>query len=201
MGARSKRQREILNFVTEFMEIKGYSPSYQEIASGLGLASKGAVARHIDALESLGLIARIRDESGFVLRPSMMSTTGCRHISVKWHQPSEDDDYGKTLPVLSEEALGLFEPERLVAFEVEDDSMSGDGIHQDDVVFVELRTLATDSEIVLVEVDGQTIVRRYERSDNSIVLACSNERFEDLTVSFSKVTVIGIVRGLLRPLQ
>jgi repressor LexA len=201
MAARSKRQREILNFVTEFLEIKGYSPSYHEIASGLGLASKGAVARHIEALESLGLIQRVRDESGFVLRPSLTSATGCRHISIKWYGNSGDEDDPKPLPVLSEESLGLFEPDRLVAFEVDDDSMSGDGIHEDDVVFVELRTLATDSEIVLAEVDRQLVLRRYSRSDNSVLLSSSNARFDELTIPFSKLTVIGIVRGLIRPLK
>jgi repressor LexA len=201
MPARSRRQREILNFVTEFIEIKGYSPSYQEIANGLGLASKGAVARHIEILEASGLLTRVRNEVGFQLQPSESEVGGCRHIPIRWHDESGSDGSGKPQPVLTEELLGLFDPHRIVAFEVQDDSMSGDGIRENDVVFVELRSLATDDELVLVEINGTTLVRRYSRTGNSILLSCSNDRFEDIPTSFSKIAVIGIVRGLVRPLQ
>ncbi len=201
MTARSRRQREILNFVTEFIEIKGYSPSYREIANGLGLASKGAVARHIALLEDSGLLTRVRDETGFQLKPSANETRGCRHIPIRWHVGRDSDESEKVSPILNEESLGPFDSERLVAFEVEDESMSGDGVRENDIVFVELRSLATDDELVLVEIDGVTLVRRYSRSGNSILLSCSNDRFEDISTSFSKVAVIGIVRGLLRPLQ
>ena len=200
MTARSKRQREVLNFVNEFIEIKGYSPSYQEIAVGLGLSSKGSVARHIETLEAQGLLTRVRDEGGFVLRTVPGGTGGCRHISIPWYSRS-DDDFMKSPPVITSDNLGPFSPERLVAYEMEDEAMSEDGIHEGDIVFLELRSLATDSEIVLVDFDGMTMVRRYLRSGGSVILSCSNERFEDISTQFSKVSVIGVVRGLLRPLS
>jgi repressor LexA len=201
MAARSKRQREILNFIAEFIETKGYSPSYQEIASGLGLASKGAVARHIESLESAGLLSRTRDEAGFALTLNSTLSSGCRHFQIRWHETSGSSVIERSPPVLTEEQLGLFDAERLVAFEVEDDAMSEDGILGNDVLFVELRSLATEGEVVLVEIDGTPLVRSYSRSGNLVTLSCSNPRFEEITASFSKVTVIGIVRGLLRPMS
>ena len=48
--ALTKKQRRILDFVSSFIENKGYSPSYREIASGLKLNSVATVAQHIDAL-------------------------------------------------------------------------------------------------------------------------------------------------------
>ena len=200
MTARSKRQREVLNFVFEFIEKKGYSPSYQEIAVGLGLSSKGSVARHIEALEAQGLLTRVRDEGGFVLKAGAEGIGGCRHISIPWYS-RDDEDFVKPPPVITPDNLGPFSPERLVAYEIEDDAMSEDGILEGDIVFLELRSLATDSEIVLVSLDGTNLVRRYLRSGGSVILSCSNERFEDISTQFSKVNVIGVMRGLLRPLS
>jgi repressor LexA len=200
MTARSKRQREILNFLTEFLEIKGYSPSYKEIADGLGLSSKGSVARHIETLEAQGFLDRIRDENGFTLRLKSDSSGGCRHFPIGWHREPLGDESPKQAPALTSDALGPFEPERLSAFEIEDDSLSGDGIKEGDIVFVELRSLATEGEIVLAKIEDEHLVRRYQRTGSTVTLTCSNERFDDLSFPFSKVSVVGIVRGLLRPL-
>lgn len=199
MTARSKRQREVLNFVNEFIEIKGYSPSYQEIADGLGLSSKGSVARHIETLEAQGLLQRVRDEGGFVLKTGT-GGGGCRHISIPWYS-HRNEDLVRPSPVITPDNLGPFSPERLVAYEIEDDAMSEDGIQEGDIVFLELRSLATDSETVMVNLDGMILVRKYLRSGASVTLSCSNDRFEDISTQFSKVTVIGVVRGLLRPLS
>ena len=200
MTARSKRQREILNFLSEFLEIKGYSPSYKEIADGLGLSSKGSVARHIETLEAQGFLDRIRDENGFTLRLKSDSSGGCRHFPIGWHREPLGDESPKQAPALTSDALGPFEPERLSAFEIEDDSLSGDGIKEGDIVFIELRSLATEGEIVLAKIEDEHLVRRYQRTGSTVTLTCSNERFDDLSFPFSKVSVVGIVRGLLRPL-
>ena len=49
--ALTRRQKEFLDFLAGFLEKKGYSPSYEEIAGGLNLASLATVHKHILALE------------------------------------------------------------------------------------------------------------------------------------------------------
>src|ERR1700752_2180310 len=56
--ALTKRQKEFLEFVAEFLEKHGYSPSYEEIAEGLGLASLATVHKHIMALEAKHYVKR-----------------------------------------------------------------------------------------------------------------------------------------------
>src|ERR1043165_6359441 len=56
--ALTKRQKEFLDFLAEFLEKKRYSPSYQEIADGLNLASLATVHKHITALESKQYLKR-----------------------------------------------------------------------------------------------------------------------------------------------
>ena len=54
----TKKQLAVLDFLQEFTEEKGYSPSYREIMAGLGLSSVSAVAEHIDNLIEKGVIKK-----------------------------------------------------------------------------------------------------------------------------------------------
>ena len=54
----TKKQLAVLDFIKEFTEAKGCSPSYREIMVGLGLSSVSAVAEHIDNLVSKGVIKK-----------------------------------------------------------------------------------------------------------------------------------------------
>src|SRR5271169_4072680 len=56
--ALTKRQKEFLDFLSDFLESKGYSPSYEEIAEGLSLASLATVHKHILALEGKHYVKR-----------------------------------------------------------------------------------------------------------------------------------------------
>lgn len=54
----TKKQHEILTFIANYIESYGYSPSYQEIADGLGLKSKATVALHIKNLIDRGHLSK-----------------------------------------------------------------------------------------------------------------------------------------------
>ena len=55
----TKKQLAVLNFLEDFTEERGISPSYREIQAGLGLASVSAVAEHIDNLVSKGVLKKV----------------------------------------------------------------------------------------------------------------------------------------------
>ena len=54
----TKKQKRLMDFLAEFIAEHDYSPSYREIASGLGLKSPASVAEHIDNLVALGFLKR-----------------------------------------------------------------------------------------------------------------------------------------------
>src|SRR5438874_9550022 len=56
--ALTKRQKEVLDFIVDFVEENGYSPSYEELAHGLNLASLATVHKHIQGLESRNYLRR-----------------------------------------------------------------------------------------------------------------------------------------------
>lgn len=55
----TKKQLAVLNYIEDFTEENGYSPSYREIVSGLGLSSVSAVAEHVDNLVEKGALKKV----------------------------------------------------------------------------------------------------------------------------------------------
>src|SRR5215467_11561885 len=56
--ALTKRQKQVMDLIARFVDDNGYSPSYDEIAKGLGLASLATVHKHISALEAKSYLRR-----------------------------------------------------------------------------------------------------------------------------------------------
>ena len=56
--ALTKKQRRVMDYIGSFQELNGYSPSYEEIASGLGYRSKGTVHKHLKHLVEKGMITK-----------------------------------------------------------------------------------------------------------------------------------------------
>jgi len=57
------RQRKVLDFVAEFIGRQGYSPSYEEIAAGMELASLATVHKHLTTLCTKGYLKRGANQS------------------------------------------------------------------------------------------------------------------------------------------
>lgn len=55
----TKKQALIIDFITEFTETRGISPTYREIMTALGLSSVSAVAEHIDNLCAKGALRKV----------------------------------------------------------------------------------------------------------------------------------------------
>lgn len=54
----TKKQTLIIEFISNFTEINGYSPSYREIMDGIGIKSVSAVAEHINNLVNKGVLKK-----------------------------------------------------------------------------------------------------------------------------------------------
>lgn len=54
----TKKQKQIVEFITDFLKQNNYSPTYREIMSALGLSSVSVVAEHIDNLIAKGVLRK-----------------------------------------------------------------------------------------------------------------------------------------------
>ena len=91
----TKKQRELLNFIEQFIGEHGYSPSYREIMTGLNYTSVATVALHINNLIKRGHL-RKRDHSARSLEVvastdvEESSAEATKHTSSEPVKPSEE---------------------------------------------------------------------------------------------------------------
>jgi len=206
MLPRTKRQKEILDFITRFTERHGYAPSYSQIGLHFGVKSRATIAKHIAALERRGLLTREHEDGSFALTvkvEDMSSDSLCEvklYGSIAAGAPLEVVDYEERIPV-PRFLLGRVRPDRVYALRVKGDSMIDEHICDGDIALIEDRKEARNGEIVvalLIEENQATLKRFYRRGVN-VELQPANSQLQPLTVPASKVRVQGIFRGLLRP--
>jgi repressor LexA len=194
----TKRQREILDYLNEFIQQHGYAPSLEEIGRRFNLSSLATVHKHLSNLQEKGFIRRAWNRSRSV---ELVPTRGAGRAL--------------ELPLLGYVAAGLpieavagtetiAVPETLAGkrdsyvLRVKGDSMIDDGIHDGDVVIVESRRDAENGATVVALVEGQATVKRFYRKRGRIHLVPANERLEPIVAREEDVELRGIVVGLVR---
>lgn len=206
MQPRTKRQREILDYITHFIEAHGYEPSYQQIARRFRIASKSAIANHIAALENQGLLLRRRENGVFSLQLRPKDSITESVCEIQWldipHTENNFEEEWERSPLfVSKFLLGFFQPEKIRAFRVPNDAMIEDHICEGDVLLIEERSFARDGDCVVALIEKERIVlQRFYRDGAKIELRPANPKFSILRLPADKVSIKGVFRALLRPL-
>jgi repressor LexA len=205
--ALTKRQKEFLDFLAGFLDKRGYSPSYEEIAEGLSLASLATVHKHIMALEGKHYIKR-----GFNQSRSLEIAARYYEEQRQHHQPPP----GLEMPLLGRIAAGL--PVEAIAgqdtlsfsdfvgdpntyaLQVRGESMIEDHIVGGDYVLVERAAEARDGDIVVAMVDGAetTLKRFYLEPDGRVRLQPANSAMQPIYLPRASVEIQGKVLAVLR---
>ena len=100
----TKKQQAVLNFLEDFTEENGYSPSYREIQSGLGLSSVSAVAEHIDNMVSKGILKKVPGAARSLEVLDFRHTETVELFKARMAEASEEE---KKILVAAAEVLGL----------------------------------------------------------------------------------------------
>jgi repressor LexA len=205
--ALTKRQKEVLDFIADFVEENGYSPSYEELANGLKLASLATVHKHIQALESRNYLRRLFNQSRSLevsskyVQERRRSRQAARPIEVPLAgriaagSPVEAIEGQDTLQFADFAGKG-----NTFALEVSGESMIEDHILSGDYVLVERTTEARDGEIVVALVDGRetTLKRMYHEPVGKIRLQPANASMRPILVNAEDVQIQGRVLAVLR---
>lgn len=199
MSARTQRQQEILDYITNFIERHGYKPSYQQIARHFRIKSKSAISKHLTALEKQGLISRRNEDGSFQLKiePEQdLIKSVCR---IPLLEKLTEDEYDAETLFVPRFLFGACAPEKIYAFRVPNDSMIEEHICTGDIALVERRAFARDGECVvaLIEDKHPTLERFYDFGAE-VELRPANAALTPLRLPFEFVRICGIVRGLLR---
>ena len=210
----TKRQKEVMEFITEFVRENGYSPSYEELATGLKLASVATVHKHVSSLEAKQYLTRAYNQSRslqvtnrYLQEQRRMDPTPIASRAI----PATE----KEIPFLGRIAAGM--PIESVAtnatlkfsdftgndgtfaLEVRGDSMIEDHICSGDYVLVEKTAAVRNGEIVVALVEGaESTLKRFYDEGGRVRLQPANSQMEPIYVDKSQLEIQGKVLAVLR---
>lgn len=196
-----KRQKQIIDFIGQYIQKFGISPTLQEIADALGVSSLATVHEHLQSLVKKGVIKRFEgavrglelldDKLGHAIDGVELPILG--YIAAG-SPIAPMTDPNATIKVASSMLSGK---KRSFVLQVRGDSMIEEGILDGDFVVIEEKTEANDGEIVVALLDnGLATLKKFFREATRIRLEPANSTMKPIYAK--NVTVQGTVVGLVR---
>ncbi len=189
MPRTSNKAELIMNYVNQFIQENGYSPSVREIGAAVGLRSTASVSYHLQALQDKGLL-------------QAPAAKGRKRALVTGARPGQIPIVGVVtagLPILAvenQEGTLPWNEAGCFALRVRGDSMIGAGILSGDKVVVRPQPSADDGQIVVALVGDEATVKRLRRRDGQVWLLPENDAYDP--IDGSQAQILGIVRGVVR---
>jgi repressor LexA len=201
MAVLTRRQREIYEYIRDFVGRRGYSPSLEEIGERFGLSSVATVHRHVELLVDKGFVRKVANSSRS-LEAVGEDTGGAATLDlpllgcVAAGAPIE---VFETAERVSVPAAMVRRPSETFVLRVRGDSMIDEQIRDGDQIVVERAIEAGRGEMVVAMVRGsEATLKRFHRRGAKVVLEPANPAYRPLELHASEVEIRGVVRGLLR---
>lgn len=189
MPRTSRKPEEIMNFVNEFVQEHGYSPSVREIGEAVGLRSTASVSYHLQALQAKGFLGAAGQKGrkralAAGARPGQIPIVGVVTAGVP------------ILAVENQEGTMPWGEPGCFALRVRGDSMINAGILEGDKVVVRPQSTADNGQIVVARIEDEATVKRLLRKNGQVWLMPENENYAPIDGTHAEI--IGIVRGVVR---
>lgn len=189
MPRTSNKAELIMDYVNQFIQENGYSPSVREIGAAVGLRSTASVSYHLQALQEKGLL-------------QAPSAKGRKRALVTGARPGQIPVVGVVtagIPILAvenQEGTMPWHEAGCFALRVRGDSMINAGILDGDKVVVRPQTTADNGQIVVARIEDEATVKRLLRKNGQIWLMPENENYAP--IDGTNAEIIGIVKGVVR---
>jgi len=191
----TKRQKELLDFISNYIQRHDYAPTFREIADYFALRSVATVAEHIEALKQRGylqneptLARSIQLTPAFEERTFEIPLMGV----IAAGEPIEAIRTSETIDVPKD----MVGPD-VFALKVRGDSMVDEGIHDGDYVIIKKINSPKNGDIVVALVDREyATLKRFYREKSRIKLAPASSKHKP--IYSRKVIVQGKVMGVIR---
>jgi len=193
------RQRELLDYVEEFIEAHGYAPTLSEIGRYFGIRSLATVHKHLRNLERKGQIRRLANRSRALELVPVAKAARARRLpllgEVAAGKPIEPVEGADTIAVPEELGRGR----NTFVLRVRGDSMVEEGIWDGDYIVVEGRPTAENGDTVVATINGEATVKKFYRErGGKIRLQPANETLQPIIARSSAVEIKGVVVAVLR---
>lgn len=195
----NRRQEEILKYIQESIDKRGYPPSVREIGEAVGLKSSSTVHSHLIQLEKMGYIRRDPTKPRAI--ELVGTNTSVIRVPVVGRVAAGE-------PILAVENIEDIYPlpdiflnsnDKIFMLTIHGDSMINAGILDGDYIIVRQQNTADNGDIVVALLGDTATVKRFYKEDNYIRLQPENDSLEPIYTK--NVTILGKVIGLLRKID
>lgn len=198
----NSKQLQILRYIYDTVEKRGFPPTVREICQGVELSSTSTVHGHLSRLERKGLIVKdatkpraleITEEGkkAIGIKPAEIPMVGVVTAGQPILAVEDIEDYFPLPPDLANDAGDLF------MLRVRGESMINAGILNGDNVIVRKQTTATNGEIVVAMTDeNEATVKRFYKEKDHFRLQPENDTMAPIVLT--RVYIVGKVVGLYR---
>lgn len=195
------RQQQVLDFITNCINDKGYPPTLREISAHLGTSGNVSALHHLEALEKKGYIRR---ESG-----SSRGIVLIRELQPEFSQVPIVGVVRAGLPTLAfEDIEGYYPLEKLQLkggtffLRVRGDSMINDAIKDGDLALIRPQETAQNGDVVVAMVNGEATLKRFYLEKDHIRLQPRNPNMEAIIVPAGEdVSIVGKVIKIVRDME
>ena len=197
----TKKQKEVLDFIESFIHDHGYTPSYREIAKGLGLSSPSTIHQHIQALCEKGVINT--GEDGCARSIELVETEPLSSMSVMLPlvglitagEPIEALEDREAMAIPTDFVM---DSSNSYVLKVKGRSMIEDGIFDGDYVGIERNPSPKNGDIVVALLNNAyATLKRFYREAGHIRLQPANSTMQPIIVK-GDVNIQGVVRAVIR---
>ncbi len=199
MTTLTKRQKQLLDYVDQYISQNGYAPTLQETGEYFGLSSLATVHKHLHNLETKGYIKRKHNHSRALEMTLRRKKAAAQELpllgQVAAGAPIEQFETADTINVPED----FVRRDNTYCLRVRGESMVEEGIRDGDYIIVEGRDSAINGETVVALINGEATVKKYYREqDGKIRLQPANATMQPIFAADSDVAVRGVVVGLMR---
>tara|TARA_B100000925_G_scaffold291923_1_gene282531 strand:- start:2014 stop:2607 length:594 start_codon:yes stop_codon:yes gene_type:complete len=193
----TKKQKEVFDFITDYIKSEGVSPTQKEIKDHFGFKSFGSVQRYLKYLQDHGLLSNEWNaRRGIQLNKNkeINDTTLPLVGSIAAGNPIEAIQNSERIEV----PVHLFNSKKTnFCLEVSGDSMIEKGILDGDIVIIEQKEIANQGEIVAAIIDNEATLKIFKKEKDHIQLIPANKKYKPITVK-ENMKIAGVLVGLLR---
>lgn len=199
-----RKQKQILDFLSQYIQTNSYSPTLQEIADAMGLSSLATVHEHLQALERKGVIKRY---DGAVRGIEIVNQTTNSSLSAIELPLVGYISAGKPIDAIEDQITTVMvspnmvsKSKRCFVLQVRGDSMIDEHITDGDYVVLKQQGVAEDGEIVVALIDNEfaTLKTFYKEKNGKVRLQPANKKMEPIIVDTDQLTIQGVVTGIIR---
>ncbi len=199
MNTLTKRQKEILDFVSDYIKKHGYSPFYEEIGKKFGLSALSTVHEHITELVDKGFLRKDKQkERGLYLPKKRKQYLEIPLVGIiACGEPIEAiEERGEFVKVAREQSLRG----NIYALKAKGDSMIDDGIFDNDIILVKKQASADDGDTVVAIVDdNEATLKKLYHENGKIKLQPANPKYK--AIYKKEVSIRGVVVKIIRNLK